>query len=714
MAKDKPTDDKVSGYFAEVFKVDELHRCILDTTMFRNLLYYLGEQWIDWFESTQMLGRRYNLVGGAPPTPVSNIIRDNVRSMKALTLNKEFVVRVWPNSEEQDDKDAAELGEHIATHLDIRRDGEFQDVKELVEIWRQITGNGFFRTFPDMGGGVYVVDDKGQAVGKTGDVRTECFIPFNVVVPPLGQFLREKSWVGMKALKEKEWVEDTFKTTLKAGEGDANLVDYQKQLMTLIANVSPWKGRGMNMSALEVDSEKLTLYQEIEWAPTKDYPNGRYAAQAGGSVVVNDDKLPLPVGKDGSWEYTLTHIPYNYTPGSFWATSSIDDLISPQNIINEVDQALAINRKTFGRPYVLTSTGLTLKRLSERGSGILAIEYDGRTNPNPPSIEQGRPYPNQVLDERTMHQETAQRAAGDPKNILRGQTPYAGAPGIAIDTLREAAEQSHTPDIKRFYRALSQVKRKELMVVQKVYTESRILKITGPGNDILVRKFRGSDLHNNTDVRLELASGASFTNAGRTEIIMQMLQYGFWDPNNQAMSPDLRREVLKKLGLSSFEEVTNLHKRRAEYENSVLTGNDMKALKGIALPGPAPVMNLETGEPEVDSTGEPIMESAFPETHDPVFRLDRHDLHIEVLHKLVFSREFSSLPKDNQKYVLGHLDMHTEALNAAMEEMRMDAMMMQEQAGGPGGGEGGPGVPAPAAEPEGPGGEYQPTPFVEE
>ena len=80
----KPKVEDVSQEIVEIFKVDDITRRVLDRTMFRNLLYYLGEQWLDWFESTSTFGRRYEINPGVP-TPVSNIIRDTVKSMKALT-----------------------------------------------------------------------------------------------------------------------------------------------------------------------------------------------------------------------------------------------------------------------------------------------------------------------------------------------------------------------------------------------------------------------------------------------------------------------------------------------------------------------------------------------------------------------------------------------------------------------------------------------------
>lgn len=721
----KPDKKDVDQAFTDIFKMDDLNRIVLDRTMMRNILYYLGEQWIDWFEASSMFGRRYPATFEIP-TPVSNLIRDTVKSMKALTLNKEFTPRVWPNSKQQKDKDGAELGEYIVSHLESRRDGEAEDVKELVETWRQITGNGFWRTIPDMGGGMYVIDKNGEAIGNTGDVRTDCWIPFNVVVPSLGQFLRDKSYVGYKSLKEKEWVEDTFKIKLTGGEGDKDLVNYQQQLMTLVANVSPWKGRSVEggTGIEDMDVSKLVLYEELEWKPTKKYPKGRYAAKAGGEIVINDDKLPLPVGNNGEWEYTVTHIPYNYTPGQFWATSSIDDLISPQNDINEIDQALIVNRKTIGRPYVVTPSDLILKRISGPGSALLAIEYDGRTSTTPPKVERGTPYPSQITEERINKLDVVQRSIGDPKNILRGQTPFAGAAGIAIDTLREAAEQSHTPDIKRFYRCYSQVKRKELMVVQKVFTERRILKVTGPGNEVLVKEFRGADLHNNTDVRLELASGAASTNAGRTEMIMNLLQYGFFDPNNTSLTPNIRREMLKMLGLSTFEETENLHQQRAEYENSTLVDGDDQALSVVALPGPVSVPDPETGDPMIDEAGMPVLLEEFPRTHDPRFRFDPHEIHLETHQKLLFSREFGSLSEERQKLIMGHIDMHEQALAETLKQLRAQQMeeVMTAQAGGmdetSGAGGAGPasGMEMEGAEGGGPPpqeGGFQPEPFTE-
>lgn len=152
-----------------------------------------------------------------------------------------------------------------------------------------------------------------------------------------------------------------------------------------------------------------------------------------------------------------------------------------------------------------------------------------------------------------------------------------------------------------------------------------------------------------------------------------------------------------------------MHQKRAEYENSVLLGNDMNAISQVALPRGIPQIDKETGQVALDANGEPITVSAFPPTYDPRFRFDRHDIHISVLQKLVFSREFGALKKEQQHLVLGHLDMHEQALAESMALMR--AQQMDEQTTGEVTDIGGQG-PMESDQPEEPGpAEFTPEPF---
>lgn len=691
----KMSDQFVKQEMSRVFldPAKDPSRSVLEMTWFRNILYYLGEQWLAWFSESRTFGRRFEL-SGMVPTPVSNIIRDYVRSTKALVLNKKYTVRVWPNSRERADVEAAALGQDLLLWLDALDDMDIEDSKEWAALWMLLTGSGFLRVFPEVDSGVYL----GGSKSATGKVACEPLLPFSVMVAPLGYKLEKKRFVGIKSLKPKEWVEDMFKILITPSEGEKLQVEYERQLLQLVANVSPWKGRGME-GTVDEPSEELVLFREIEYQPTSDFPGGRYYAMAGEEVVKKVDSMPIPVNKkNGTWDYSVVHFPYNLTPGSFWPTGGVDDLISPQNTVNEIDQTLNINRKGLGRPILLTPTGVTLKRISLKGRGLLAVEYDGRAAGGAkPEIDAGTPYPQQILEERNIQIGVAQNAGGDPKNVLSGQAPTAGASGVMVDSLREAAESTHSPDIVRFYRNWGKLERKRLSVAQVLFTETRMLKIPGEGNKIKVRAFRGADLRNNTDVRLELDNGISSTNTGRNQILLDLIKSGFF--GDLSMQPKLRRDVGRRLGMGTLPDEENLHVDKAEMENSIFAFGTAKDLERVALPN-APIVD-EDGEVQSGDDGEPVR--MFPKSYDPTFRFDNHAVHYKVLLEFMLSKEFADLPEERQQWARAHADMHQAALEAIEEEN--NAKLAEKAALGitePGGGGAPPAPPsAPAAGPAG-------------
>jgi len=676
----KMPEDEIKSDMAEIFRADagilEPSQTIREVTWFRNILFYLGEQWIAWFVEQNTFGSRFKLSLNEP-TPVSNIIKDYVKSMKALILNKKYATRVWPNSKEQKDKDASELGVMVLRWLESLQCNETEDTKEVIALWMLLTGNGFARTYANMDNGKYTIDAGGNVISQ-GDVSVENIIPFNITVPLLGDTLRSKRYVGIKSLKEKEWVEDTFKTLVDGPDDSHTLLEYERQLMTLVANVSPWKSRSLDNSTdvmTSLDTSKLTLYKELEYRPTKKYPRGRYVTYAGGKVILNESELPIAVTEDGEWDYTITDFKYNHTPGSFWATSGIDDLISPQKTINEIDRDLAVNRKSIGRPFVLTPKDLILKRKSAAGQSFLQLEYDALLSGGAkPEVHAGTPYPQQILEERKINVAVAQESAGDPKNILRGQSPHSGASGVMVDILRESAEMSHTPDIERFYRSWNRVKRKQLIVAKDLFTETRMIKVAGAGNEILIKAFKGADLYNNTDVRLEIDSGVSSTQAGQNEFVLNLVRNNFF--GDVSLRPSLQYELMKRFGMSFIPTETSTHQERASRENSmVANASNTDIIVDSSLAKPIPLLKgIFYAAPDPETRNVIVL------SHDPYFKYDDNKVHYDSHVLTILSNEFKTWSIGNQMVLINHCDMHHYQLQAQEQQM-MKVQMAMAQAG---------------------------------
>jgi len=647
-------------------------RKMMERVWYRNVLYCGGEQYLEWVISRSTF-RRKRRNSKEVPTPVSNIIRDYVRSMRALIMNKKYVVKVWPNSKDIEDMEASRLADLVLQDMDMANDEEFEDEKEKVADWMVLFGTCFMRTFPEVDAGEWYIIKNGDII-TTGDVACEALLPFNVVVDSFGDKLKRKRFVGIKSLKPKEWVEDTFHTKI-VGEDNPDIIDYQKRLMKMVGDVSPWKGSGLVSSdTFDQATKDLTIYKEIEFRPTKKKPNGRYVVFVGDQKLYDKDKMPIPVN-NGQWEYTITDFHYHRVPGRFWSDAGVNDQISPQNSINEIDQALEMNRKGVGRPLVTMPTGMKLKRMNEGGQSMIVLQYDSMTaGGQKPEINRGVSLPEQVLNERMIHQSTAQDAGGDPKGVMRGQSPGQRASGVLVDILRETAEQGHAPDVSRFYRSLKRVYRKRLIVKKNVTTENRIIKIAGKGNELRIKKFKGSDLRNNTDVRLEISSSASHTAAGKGQMLSEMAKSGVFSDENIPL--DVRHELMQSVGLTGIQEKSNIHIELAERENAIFA---------TATTDDVTVEETENGvvmyiEGIFISKGEE--EDLFGD--DPTFKFHDHNIHTEYHEHFILSPEFKTLRPEVQNVAIEHLNSHYRVLELEQEKMMQQQIMAQQAAKGGG------------------------------
>ena len=650
---EKLGDKEVVNFVNRLFITDnDYARTMQDRVTYRNILYFIGEQWIEYYRTLGSFRRRQ--LPQYIPTPVDNEIRSFVRAVRAMFLGQSLKPTVTPNTNEREDERAARLGEQFLIWLDGVNDNEIEEEKNKLIDWMCLGGTAFMRTIPEMDGGSWFIDKNGDVI-TTGEVISRNIINFNVVMDDLGENLRDKRWIGIRSLVPREWVEDTFKK--KIGEEDSEkAVDYQKRLLKLVSQVSLWKGHGIESSSVEMKQQELVLFKEIEVKPSLKYPRGKYIVVAGNQKLIDLDRMPIPV-RDGKWYYSLTDFHYNKIPGRFWADAGVNDLISPQNKINEIDQALILNRKGLGRPRVITPTDLSLKRISEGGQGFLALKYDSLlSGGKEPRFEQGIPLPQQVLEERDNSKMQIQDLSGDPKNILRGKAPSSKSSGVMVDILRETAERGHQPDIDGYNTKMSAVYRKRLILARDVYTEERKISITGRDQKKYIRNFKGADLRNNTDVKLELESGLSTTRAGKKQILMDLLQYKFWE----IPDPEIRGEYLKKLGLTGFAEQLDVDRERAERENGNIATGMVENIYLVEV-------NEETDEPQDIND-------------DPLFEFDNHEVHFEVHRRFIVSDEFDNLTEELKEIAIHHADAHRIIL-LQQQQAQMAQMMEMEGKG---------------------------------
>lgn len=659
--KDQKDRAKLAGYVDQLFDIThDMSMQILHRIFYRNLLYYIGEQYIEFVKSAGTFRRK--LLPAYIPTPVCNQVKDFVRAIKSMFLNQKLIPKVSPNSLDPEDTRAAALGGKLLTWMDGINDGEFADEKEEMIIMLVLNGTSFLRTFPDMNIGKWFMTEGGPV--KTGEVVTRSVLPFSVRVDRFGKRLRDKRWVGLQSLQSREWVEDTFKVKIE-GSPAPDIIDYERKLMKLVSQVSPWKGAGLETQTFQEDDD-VVLLRELEFQPTIKFPKGRYLLSCQKQILLDTPRLPIKSSAD-AWAYSLVDFHFDFVPGRFWSDAPVNDLISPQNAINEIDQLASLNRKGIGRPRVVTPGDIGLKRIGEGGHSFLMMKYDALlSGGREPKIEPGIPLSRDVFEERAIHQTTIQDVGGDPKNVLKGHAPSASSSGIQIDILRETAERGHYPDLDRYNRTMGKVYKHRLILASEVYTEKRQVKITGRGNRQDIFAFKGADLKNNTDVNMDLDSGISTTRAGQTQVLMQLTEKGFFGPIDQ--DPNVREELLTRLGLSGVTSQGNIDMELAEMENQSITSGRPE--------------NIMLVEQEKDpATGQPIGEPVVV-SFDPTFRYHNHAIHFEIHRRAILSPSFLELPKEAQTILMAHADLHESLIK--MAEAQALAAQAEEQPPGEG------------------------------
>ncbi|GAG25987.1 unnamed protein product, partial [marine sediment metagenome] len=238
----------------------------------------------------------------------------------------------------------------------------------------------------------------------------------------------------------------------------------------------------------------------------------------------------------------------------------------------------------------------------------------------------------------------------------------AKASGVMVDILSEKAEAGHLPDTKSYFRSLKQTYKKRLILAQEIITETRLLKIAGEGSKIYVKNFKGSDLRSNHDVRLEMDTSSSTSQASKTEVVLKLVETGFFGEQTIVPDPQVRAQIMKRLGLGNFTDKTNIHVERAERENTKIANDEIDDIMLTQSD------QNENGEP----TGEPRV--ANP---DDLFPFDDHVIHYEVHRAHIVSPEFDAMTEPQQVVLLTHAMAHQKVVTDQQKQAMAEQAMME-------------------------------------
>lgn len=609
----KQHDELVSWILGQ-YKAIKNARTAIEGQWYVNLSFFFGKQYV--------VPMRTN-VGGitstrlfTPPAPywrsrpVINRIRSTIiKDLSTLTSNRPTAT-VIPATAEEIDLYAAQAGEQIWQSQYI--DKKLKAVIRRSVWWMLNCGTSFLKSYWDAG------------KGPQGDIVYTHETPFHVFVPDFREEeLENQPFLIHAQVRSAEFVKFHYGKALQGKNVNAHSQDARDLFEPSFLNI-------IGTSAL--DKQHNTLILEV-WAKPgalPDFPNGIFMTLVGDTIIQATEGWPFAHNK-----YPFAKLDY-IPSGKFYATSLTEDLISLQKEYNRTRGQIIEAKNRMGKPQLMAPRGSVdaSKITSEPG---LVIQYQPGFNPPQPLPMQD--LPSYVIQEQDRLLADWADIAGQHE-VTKGQVPPGVTAATAISFLQERDESTLTPTFDSLEEAIEKIAFLTLNYVQEFWDEPRTVKVSGLDGSFDTLAFRGSDLRENTDIRIESGSSLPQSKAAKQALLMDLMKMNFIDPEKGL-------EVMDIGSINKIYEQILVDKKQAQRENLRMS----KVTPDLLQEHIAPYQEQITLDP-----------TFVPPLIVPVNTWDNHKVHIEIHDNFRKSQSFETLPTPLKDLFESHVREHFKAL----------------------------------------------------
>jgi hypothetical protein len=552
---------------------------------------------------------------------------------------------IVPSSSEDRDMYAANAGEQIWDSL-FREKKVHRTLRRAV-FWTCITGNGFIKSWWDESKPDYFSD-------LMGDICYESLTPFHLFVPDLKEVeIENQPYVIHASNRNTEQLSLAYGTEIRGGKSSGDILE---ESFTSVMGVQ-------QDNSTKVDT---TLVLEVWIRPNqlKLLPEGGMFTVAGDQIL--DIWQGWPYAHD---QYPFSHIRHVET-GKFYGESTIVDLVSLQREYNRTRGQIIESKNRTAKPQLAAEIGSIDpdKMTSEPGQIIL---YRPGFNAPMPIPLQG--LPSYVLDEQERIKMDMNEISGQHE-VSRGQVPPGVTAATAISYLQEQDESKLSYTFDSLEEGVEKIAYQTLSYVKQYWDTPRKVKVTGEDGSFDVMAFEGSDLRDNTDIRVEAGSSLPTSRAAKQSFIMDLMKLGFIDPNKGL-------EVMEIGGINKIYEQIQVDVRQAQRENlkmaqvtaELLQQNQQEQL-GLYLQSPEGQQKAQQGllmqGPDgslLDLSGMMMNPGMGPTPVNlplivPVNSWDDHRTHIERHNNYRKSQAFDNLPMEAKQLFEQHVQQHVQGI----------------------------------------------------
>lgn len=678
---------KLASFVNENYRKMKNARSQFERQWYLNMAFYFGRQNVI-PQNVKGVGNRL-IVPPAPPWRVRmviNKIRPIVRRELSKLTSQKPGASVIPASSDDADLFAAQAGEQIWESFYYAKDLK-QVIRQAVW-WTLVCGTGYTKTYWDPNKEFAPDPD----TAYMGDICYTAETPFHILVPDLREeFLEEQPYLIHSSTRTPEWLTTHYQKTLDGQQVKPNVKGANEILNDAYLNL---------VGQITNDNDSVLVHEmHIKPGAHKDFPEGGVVTVTGDQVIQYSPVFPYQHGEFCFAK--IDHIP----SGKYYATSVIEDLIPVQREYNRTRSQIVEAKNRMAKPQLSAAIGsLDVSRMTTEPGQV--IQY--KPGFQPPQPIPMLPLPNYVLQEVQQLTADFDDISGQHE-VTRGNVPPGVTAATAISYLQEQDDSMLTAEVDNIESGLEKMAKHTLCLVGQYWDIPRIVKITGVDGSWDAAMFSGSDLKNNTDIRIEAGSSLPTSKAAKQALITDWMKLGF-------ITPEQGMQTLEMGGLAKLYEAVQLDQNQARRENLKMQNVDEQLIEEMFAPptDPATGQQLPPEQYMVDEMGRPQL----PEPVIPVNTWDNHAIHIDIHNRYRKSQAFEQLDPMRQMLFEVHVQKHMEAIAAphigGMPTAEMMMSIAEQQANQPppsdqnspmpgdtmaqGGGDGGPPGPEPMPE----------------
>jgi hypothetical protein len=440
-----------------------------------------------------------------------NYILPLFRALLARLLSMKANIMVDATTSAERDKSSAQVSQEVLEDfwqmVNKHNPNLCQDYAGMLMIQKRLftyilaIGTGYLKPYfnPKIYAKTFLENEIVEPTMPIGEVETKVRHAFDVFEDPMKQYKIEQSVLTVDEIQE-QYDEKLEPEEITMTEAEQRLINLLEETKT------------------EKYENAIRIFERWN-IPCSRYPKGLYAVHTNKKILFKGDIPEEYKGRIPLFKFTYLDLLF-----SSFAQGMIEQVISLQEDLNYTITRIAAYKKWMaGKIMVDKNAKLETKWDDEIGqiiyhaNGVMAPKYDA--GPSAPQY---------------LFEDIA-RIRGNMEDIVSvhdaslGRIPEQAKSGVAIEALSEMDAGALSPDLITIEQQLAFFSETTLDIMEKKYTEPRILGITGEEFGVKVRTFKGENVQGNRRIKISLGSALPSSKMERQKYIMTLQEKGYID-----------------------------------------------------------------------------------------------------------------------------------------------------------------------------------------